>query len=111
MAVKLRLRRQGRSKSAHYSIVAADARAPRDGRFIEKIGFYNPVKNPAELYLNHELVLKWLGCGAQPTDTVSSLLRHSGVTLKYALIKQKKSVDEQDAENSELEDNVANNRL
>lgn len=95
MAVKLRLRRQGRSKAPHYAIVVADARAPRDGRFIEKIGFYNPVKNPAELCIDHEAAIKWLGYGAQPTDTVNSLLRHSGVTLKYALIKQGKSEDVQ----------------
>lgn len=95
MAVKLRLRRQGRSKTPHYSIVAADARSPRDGRFIEKIGYYNPVKSPAELYLDHELAIKWLGVGAQPTDTVKALLRHSGVNLKFALVKQKKSAEDQ----------------
>lgn len=95
MAVKLRLRRQGRSKAAHYAIVAADARAPRDGRFIEKIGYYNPIKHPAEVYINHELALKWLGVGAQPTDTVKSLFRHAGLNLKFALIKQNKSEDDQ----------------
>ena len=94
MPVKLRLRRQGRKKSAHYAIVAADSRAPRDGRFIEKIGFYNPVKDPAHVYINHELAIKWLKVGAQPTHTVRSLLRHAGVTLKYALIKQGKSEEE-----------------
>ncbi len=94
MPVKLRLRRQGRKKSAHYAIVAADSRAPRDGRFIEKIGFYNPVKDPAHVYINHELAIKWLKVGAQPTHTVRSLLRHGGVTLKYALIKQGKSEEE-----------------
>ena len=95
MAVKLRLRRQGRGKSPHYAIVAADARAPRDGRFIEKVGYYNPVKEPAEVSIDHELALKWLGFGAQPTDTVDALLRHTGVRLKFALRKQKKSDEEQ----------------
>lgn len=95
MAVKLRLRRQGRSKAAQYSIVAADARSPRDGKFIEKVGFYNPKKEPAELYLNEEIALKWLGRGAQPTDTVKSLFRHAGVNLKFALMKQGKSEEEQ----------------
>ena len=94
MPVKLRLRRQGRKKAAHYSIVAADSRAPRDGRFIEKIGFYNPIKDPAHVYIDHELALKWLKVGAQPTHTVRSLLRHAGVTLKFALIKQGKSDEE-----------------
>lgn len=95
MAVKLRLRRQGRSKAAQYSIVAADARAPRDGKFIEKVGFYNPKKEPAELYLNEEIALKWLSRGAQPTDTVKSLFRHAGINLRFALIKQGKSEEEQ----------------
>lgn len=95
MPVRLRLRRQGRGKSPHYAIVAADSRSPRDGRFIEKVGFYNPVKSPAELFIDHELALKWLGYGAQPTDTVNGLLRHSGITLKFALRKQGKSEDVQ----------------
>ena len=96
MPVKLRLRKQGRKKAPHYAIVAADSRAPRDGRFIEKIGFYNPIKDPAHVYVDHELALKWLKVGAQPTHTVRSLLRHSGVTLKFALIKQGKSDEEMD---------------
>ena len=96
MPVKLRLRKQGRKKAPHYAIVAADSRAPRDGRFIEKIGFYNPIKDPAHVYVDHDLALKWLKVGAQPTHTVRSLLRHSGVTLKFALIKQGKSEEEMD---------------
>jgi len=94
MPVKLRLRRQGRKKAPHYSIVAADSRAPRDGRYIEKIGFYNPVANPAHIFVDHELALKWLSVGAQPTHTVRSILRHAGVNLKFALIKQGKNEDE-----------------
>ncbi len=90
MPVKLRLKRQGRRKTPHYAIVAADARSPRDGRFIEKIGTYNPIAQPGQVYVDHELALKWLQVGAQPTNTVRSLLRHAGVTLKFALIKQGK---------------------
>ncbi len=96
MPVKLRLRRQGRKKAPHYSIVAADSRAPRDGKYIEKVGTYNPIKQPAQVYINHEAVIKWLGNGAQPTNTVRSILRHAGITLKYALIKQGKSEEEMD---------------
>jgi len=91
MAVKLRLRRQGRRNAPHYAIVVADSRAPRDGRFIEKIGYYNPIKKPAELFINQDAALKWLKVGAQPTDTVRSLMKHSGVNLRFALMKQGKS--------------------
>lgn len=91
MPVKLRLKVQGRSKAPHYAIVAADSRAPRDGRFIQKIGFYNSLTEPARVYVDHEAALKWLANGAQPTNTVRALLRHAGVTVKYALIKQGKS--------------------
>ncbi len=94
MPVKLRLQRRGRKKAAFYAIVAADSRAPRDGRFIEKVGFYDPVAEPARVYVDHEVALKWLQTGAQPTNTVRSLLRHAGVTLKFALVKQGKSEDE-----------------
>ena len=96
MPVKLRLRRQGRRKHAHYAIVAADARAPRDGRFIEKVGYYDPITSPARVFVDHEVALKWLSVGAQPTNTVRSILRHAGVTLKFALIKQGKSEEEMD---------------
>jgi small subunit ribosomal protein S16 len=90
MPVKLRLKRQGRKKAAHYAIVAADARSPRDGRFIQKIGHYNPITEPARVYIDHDAAINWLSNGAQPTLTVKHLLRHAGVTLKYALIKQGK---------------------
>lgn len=94
MPVKLRLRRQGRKKSAHYAIIVADSRSPRDGRAIAKIGTYNPVTHPAQVYIDHEAALKWLAVGAQPTNTVLSLLRHTGVTVKFALSKQGKSEEE-----------------
>ena len=81
MATKIRLQRRGRKGYAFYSIVIADARAPRDGRFTEKIGTYNPNTNPANVDLNFERALYWVEVGAQPTDTVRSILRREGVYL------------------------------
>jgi len=77
--VKIRLRRMGAKKAPFYRIVVADSRYPRDGRFIEEIGFYNPVANPAELKVDAEKAKKWLGNGAQPTDTVKALLKKANV--------------------------------
>jgi len=77
--VKIRLRRMGAKKAPFYRIVVADSRYPRDGRFIEEIGYYNPVANPAELKVDAEKAKKWLGNGAQPTDTVKSLLKKANV--------------------------------
>ena len=82
MATKIRLQRHGRKNYAFYSIVIADSRAPRDGRFTEKVGTYNPNTNPATIELNFERALYWVLCGAQPTDTVRSLLSKSGVLKK-----------------------------
>ncbi len=79
MAVKMRLRRMGAKKAPCYRIVIADSRYPRDGRFIEEIGFYNPMTEPAEVNIDAEKAKKWLGNGAQPTDTVRDLLKKSGV--------------------------------
>ena len=84
MAVKLRLKRMGAKQKPFYRIVAADSRSPRDGRFIEIVGTYNPVKKPAEVNINEEIALKWLNNGAQPTDTVRSLLSKAGIMAKYA---------------------------
>ena len=81
MATKIRLQRGGRKGYAFYSIVIADARAPRDGRFIEKIGMYNPNTNPATVELNFERALYWVEVGAQPTDTVRNILSREGVYL------------------------------
>ena len=81
MATKIRLQRGGRKGYAFYSIVIADARAPRDGRFTEKIGSYNPNTNPATVDLNFERALYWLEVGAQPTDTVRNILSREGVLL------------------------------
>ena len=86
--VKLRLQRRGRKKLSIYKIVAADSRAPRDGKFIETIGEYNPVLKPALVNINEERAMYWLGVGAQPTDTVRSLLRKKGLTLRLSLIKK-----------------------
>ena len=81
MATKIRLQRGGRKSYAFYSIVIADARAPRDGRFTEKIGTYNPNTNPATVDLNFERALYWVETGAQPTDTVRNILSNEGVYL------------------------------
>ncbi|MBR4874247.1 MAG: 30S ribosomal protein S16 [Clostridia bacterium] len=80
MAVKMRLRRMGAKKAPFYRVVVADSRYPRDGRFIEQIGTYNPLAEPAEINLDAEKVQKWLANGAQPTDTVKVLLKKSGIT-------------------------------
>lgn len=84
MAVKLRLIRMGAKKAPFYRIVAADSRAPRDGRFIEMLGTYNSCTNPAQVTIKEEEVLKWLNNGAQPSDTVKSLLSKQGIMKKFA---------------------------
>lgn len=81
MATKIRLQRHGRKSYAFYSIVIADVRAPRDGKFTEKIGTYNPNTNPATVDLNFERALYWVNCGAQPTDTVRNILSREGVYM------------------------------
>lgn len=80
MAVKIRLRRMGKKKHPFYRIVVADARSPRDGRFIEEIGTYDPSKNPSEYKVNEEAAKKWLGDGAKPTETVSRIFKSVGIT-------------------------------
>ena len=85
MAVKIRLQRRGRRKAPFYHIVIADSRSPRDGRFIEKIGTYNPLTVPATIELNRERAYEWLKTGAQPTDTVNAILRFKGVLLRKHL--------------------------
>lgn len=79
MAVKIRLKRMGQKKKPFYRIVVADARSPRDGRFIEEIGFYNPVSQPKEVRIDSEKATKWLNNGAQPTDTVKDLFKKNGI--------------------------------
>ncbi|NLL93913.1 MAG: 30S ribosomal protein S16 [Clostridiales bacterium] len=79
MAVKLRLRRMGQKKAPYYRIIVADSRAPRDGRFIEEIGTYNPNVEPSSVVVNEELAKKWLATGAQPTEIVAKLLKQAGI--------------------------------
>ena len=79
MAVKIRLTRLGDKKSPFYRVVVSDSRVARDGKYIEQIGTYNPLKDPAEIKINNELALKWLRQGAQPTETAKTLLQKVGV--------------------------------
>ena len=88
MAVKLRLRRMGKKRQPIYKVVAADSRSPRDGKFLEAIGLYNPKANPLVVDIKEDRALYWLSVGAQPTDTVRSLLRSKGITLKQELLKR-----------------------
>ena len=90
MAVKLRLKRMGAKKRAFYRVIAADSRSPRDGKFIETVGTYNPITEPAEVKINEEVALKWLGLGAIPTDTVRDLLSKQGIMKKFHELKMKK---------------------
>ncbi len=90
MAVKLRLKRMGSKQKPFYRIVAADSRFPRDGRFIETVGTYNPVANPAEIKIDKEIAIKWLNNGAQPTDTVKALLKNEGILKEFASSKKGK---------------------
>ncbi len=87
MPTKIRLQRHGKKGQPFYHIVIADGRAPRDGRFIEKIGTYNPVAKPAEIFLDFDKALHWIQVGAQPTDTVRTLLSFKGVMHKHHLLK------------------------
>ena len=90
MAVKLRLKRMGAKQRPSYRIVAADSRSPRDGRFIETVGTYNPIANPAEVHIDKEKAMKWLNNGAQPTDTVKTIFRQEGIMKEFAESKVKK---------------------
>ena len=89
MAVKIRLNRMGAKKNPFYRVVVADSRAPRDGRFIEILGNYDPSKQPAVVSLNEEKVLDWMDKGAQPTDTVKNLFSKQGIMAKFAESKKK----------------------
>ena len=90
MAVKMRLKRMGAKKAPFYRVVVADSRSPRDGKFIELIGTYNPLVTPAEIKINEELALEWLNNGAIPTDTVKNILSKAGIMEKYHNSKQGK---------------------
>ncbi len=100
MPVKMRLQRFGKKRSPFYHIVIADGRAPRDGKFIKKIGTYNPTKVPAQIELDFDAALKWLQNGAQPTDTVKAILSYKGVLYKKHLLGgvKKGAFSEEEAE-------------
>ena len=89
MAVKLRLKRMGSKQKPFYRVVAADSRSPRDGRFIETVGTYNPIKGADQISIDEEKALNWLNNGAQPTDTVKNILSRTGIMTKYAESKKK----------------------
>ena len=90
MAVKIRLKRMGAKKAPFYRVIVADSRSPRDGRFIDTIGTYNPLTTPAEIELNEESAIKWLNNGAIPTETVKNLFSKAGIMEKYHNLKQGK---------------------
>ena len=90
MAVKMRLKRMGAKKRPFYRIVVADSRSPRDGRFIEEVGYYNPIENPAVVKVNKEVALKWLNNGATPTDTVRDILSKEGILKEFHETKMTK---------------------
>ncbi|AZO95593.1 30S ribosomal protein S16 [Iocasia frigidifontis] len=83
MSVKIRLKRMGSKRNAFYRLVVADSRKPRDGRFIEELGYYNPTTEPATVKIDEDRALKWLNDGALPSDTVKSLLKKEGIYAKY----------------------------
>lgn len=90
MAVKIRLKRMGAKKAPFYRLVVADSRSPRDGRFIEEIGYYNPTTQPVEVKIDEDKALKWLQNGAQPSDTVRNLLNKAGVMKRFHEAKLQK---------------------
>ena len=90
MAVKMRLKRMGAKKRPFYRIVVADSRFPRDGRFIEEVGYYNPIENPAVVKVDKEIALKWLNNGAMPTDTVRDILSKEGILKEFHEAKMSK---------------------
>ena len=100
MSAKIRLQRHGKKGQPFYHIVVADSRSPRDGRFIEKLGTYNPLTNPAQINIKFDRALYWYSVGAQPTDTARSLLSKTGVMMKYHLMRgvQKGAMTEEQAE-------------
>lgn len=98
MAVKIRLKRMGKKKQPVYKIVVADARSPRDGKFIEAVGFYNPLVNPHQINLDEQKINTWLDRGAIPTLTVRSILSKNGILLKRHLKKKKYSEEKVQSE-------------
>jgi small subunit ribosomal protein S16 len=87
MSVKIRLKRVGKKKAPSYRVVVADSRSPRDGRIIESLGWYNPLVEPSAIHIDEEKALKWLNVGAQPTESVASLLKRTGVMERFEQTK------------------------
>ncbi len=106
--VKLRLKRMGKKKAPIYKIVAADSRSPRDGRFIESVGNYNPHMEPVQVTLKEERVIHWLTKGAKPTETVRNLLRREGLMMKVRLMKSKATEDQAAAKMQQFINDKAN---
>ncbi len=102
MAVKIRLKRMGSKKRPFFRVVAADSRSPRDGRFIETLGYYNPMADPPEIKFDDDKVYKWLDNGAVPTENARQLLRKAGLLERWRLLKQGVKISELDAKIEEL---------
>lgn len=102
MSVKIRLKRMGSKKRPFYRIVASDSRSPRDGRFIETLGYYNPMTEPPKVEIKEDLIFKWMERGAKPSPNTESILRNAGVIKKWSLLKQGVKPDELDAKYEEL---------
>lgn len=102
MAVRIRLQRFGRKHQPFYRIVVTDSRASRDGRFIEKLGHYDPLTEPIEFTINEERALSWLQVGAQPSDTVKSLLSRAGIWEKFMKQKQTRKTESEEAVTSDI---------
>jgi small subunit ribosomal protein S16 len=100
MSVKIRLKRVGKTKAPSYRVVVADSRSPRDGRIIESIGWYNPLVEPSAIQIDEEKAFKWLSVGAQPTESVASLLKRTGAMERY---EQKKAAATVATETTEAE--------
>lgn len=97
MAVKIRLKKMGSKKRPFYRLIAADSRSPRDGRFIETLGYYNPMADPPEIQIDEDKVYKWLNQGAKPTDNAANILKEKGLLERWQLLKQGVTIAELDA--------------
>ncbi len=106
MAVRIRLQRLGRKKRPFFRLVAADARAQRDGVFLERLGHYNPITEPADVVIDEEKALKWLRRGAQPTDTAKRLLSQQGIWKKFTYEKLGKPLPEDEVETDDTHEEV-----
>ncbi len=93
MTVKIRLKRVGKKKAPSYRVVVADSRSPRDGRIIENIGWYNPLVEPSAIHIDEAKALRWLGNGAQPTESVASLLRRAGIAERFEQMKAARATE------------------